>query len=95
MNLYMLMYATGEYEDYREYNLAIFLREEEAIDAIQELEAAYADWKDSYRDEEWRASKPYALDCDYNGYSFFYNDVPIKSPELLETLTANYPELLI
>lgn len=95
MNLHILMYATGEYEDYREYNLAVFLREEEAISAVQELEDAYSDWKGNYTDEEWRLSKPYALDCDYNGYIFYYEDVSIESPELLETLTANYPELLI
>ena len=89
------MYSTGEYDGYREYNLAVYLREEEAITAVQELEEAYADWKSNYRDDEWIASKPYQLDCDYNGYSFYYYEVPVKSPELLETLTATYPELLV
>ena len=103
MNLYCVIYFTGEYEDYNEETLALFLTEDEANDHVNELEEAYSDWDEedkndmcyNYQKQDWSIDKPYDLYIDYNGPFFVTRPIPVKSPELFATLTDKYPELLL
>lgn len=102
INLYTVMFSTGEYEDHYEQTLVAFLTREEADAHVLELKEAYSDWNDETEDggqncwtDDYCDNKPYELHIEYNGPSFYIGIIDVDSNIVEDLLKQNCPELFI